>query len=194
MKHFNFKSKWDLYFIKCADNRVSAWCSSRNHLFIFNRTSILFVVLITFLSRLKEENVPIACMLEHVRIYKIPFISCIFVASSDMRFSCSYDWIYIYRNWIPRPFRDQRKSLFLHPKEMFASSSWCKHFLFGLRRRGKKKYRTVFKCSIFLSLKTQFNPVWMCLLWAAVEKRRQKRRLICIFSVFASTTWLDCAT
>lgn len=81
--------------------------------------------------------------------YKIPFISCIFVASSDMRFSCSYDWIYIYRNWIPRPFRDQRKSLFLHPKEMFASSSWCKHFLFGLRRRGKKNIERFLNAQFF---------------------------------------------
>lgn len=48
VKHFNFKSKWDVHLLNEQKTGFM--------LFIFNRASKLFVVLITFLSCLKDEN------------------------------------------------------------------------------------------------------------------------------------------
>lgn len=121
---------------KCTENRLSAWCSSRNHLFIFNRTSNLFVVLITFLSRLKKENVPIAGACAHLQD-SIHFLHFCRIIRHEVFMFIRLN-LHLSQLNSTSISRSENISFFLHQKDMFASSSWCKHFLFGLRRREKK--------------------------------------------------------
>lgn len=70
--------------------------------------------------------------------------------------------------------RSEKISFFLHQKDMFASSSWCKHFLFGLRRREKKNIERFLNAQFFCHWKrnlTQCQCVYCGQQWKRDGKK-----------------------